>query len=265
MCQSRAQLTPMTFLLTMKMPKIFLLNSVVCAAAVWPLHTLAQPFDITTFDPTSTGPWSEVAATTLVVPKVGNGSITLDGAASAQEYGGFQGVTVTPGTNAWILDFPGDRVWDGPNDSSFTYWLAHDDDNLYVGVQAKDDVVNSDDTNSSFWKDDAIEIVVDALTDRLDNNTDNSKDPVGGHNYVNFQGRFSAWDETLGQIGTMTWATGVAWKYGANEDVFGVGKAVAGGWQMEVRFKKRMFEVATRGNKRRNGSRMGFNMGMDDD
>src|SRR6266487_2170213 len=59
--------------------------------------TLAQPFDLFTFDTTSTGPWSEVGRTTLMVPKVPNGSVVLDGAASSQEYGGFQGVTVTPG------------------------------------------------------------------------------------------------------------------------------------------------------------------------
>lgn len=227
--------------------------------------TLAQPFDISTFDTTAKGSWSEVGKTTLMVPKVANGSVKLDGAASDAEYGGFKGVAVTPGDNAWILDFPADRSWDNAADSSFTFWLAHDDDNLYVGVHAKDDVVTSDDPNAAFWKDDAIEIVVDALTDRFDNNTDTSKDPVGGHNYVNFQGRFSAWDEAGGKVGTTTWATGVDWKYGETGDVFGFGKSVAGGWQMEVRFKKRMFEDAKAGNKLKNGYRMGFNIGMDDD
>src|SRR5688500_13635236 len=156
---------------------------------------IGQPFDIQTFDTTAQGPWSALSSTTLLVPKVANGSVNLDGAASTAEYGGFTPVTVTPGTNAWILDFPGDRVWDGPEDSSFSFWLAHDDDNLYVGVQVQDDVVTSDDPNAAFWKDDSIEIVVDALLDRFDNNTDNSNDPVGGHSYVNFQGRFPAWDE----------------------------------------------------------------------
>jgi hypothetical protein len=42
-------------------------------------------------------------------------------------------------------------------------WLAHDDDNFYIGVQVKDDVVNSDDPMGSFWNDDATEIQVDAL------------------------------------------------------------------------------------------------------
>jgi hypothetical protein len=225
----------------------------------------AQPFDILSFDPTSTGPWSERGKTTLTVPKVANGSVALDGSVTSQEYGGSAGTTVTPGVNAWILDFPDDRAWDGPNDSSFTFFLAHDDDYFYVGVNVKDDVINSDDPNATFWKDDAIEIVVDALSDRYDNNTDLSNDPYGGHSYINFQGRFSAWDEAGQAIGSQTWASGVPWTYGANGDVFGFGKAVAGGWSMEVRFKKRLFQDPAVHNKLKNGFRMGFNIGLDDD
>src|SRR5437870_363433 len=123
--------------------KKLLFSSLVFASVVSPRVIFAQPFDITTFDPTSQGPWSEPGRTTLMVPKVPNGSVKLDGAASSQEYGGFVGITVTPGENAWILDEPADRTWDGPDDSSFTYWLAHDDDLFYVGVPAKDDGVNS--------------------------------------------------------------------------------------------------------------------------
>lgn len=224
-----------------------------------------QNFDISTFDPTAQGPWSELYRTTLMVPKVANGSVKQDGTVSSAEYGGFTGVEVTPGVNAWILDFPGDRVWDSPQDSSFTYWLAHDDDFLYVGVNVKDDVVNSDNPNAAFWNDDAIEIVVDALLDRHDNNTDSSKDPVGGHNYVNYQGRFSAWDEAANAKGGTSWASAVDWTYGASGDVFGSGKSVAGGWHMEVKFHKKMFEDPTAKNKLRNGYVMGFNIGMDDD
>lgn len=234
-----------------------LLSTVPCA--------LAQPFDIYQFDPAAQGPWSDFTRTTLVVPKVPNGSVKLDGSASSAEYGGFQGITVTPGDNAWILDFPGDRTWDGPEDSSFTYWLAHDDENLYVGVHVKDDVVNTDDPNTAFWKDDAIEIVVDALNDRLDTNTDASKDPFGGHCYVNFEGRFSAWDDAGGVVAAQTWSSAVDWSYGASGDVFGFGKAVAGGWQMEARLKKRLFESPDAGNKLKSGYIMGFNIGLDDD
>lgn len=245
--------------------KKFLYSSFVSALVLLPSSAFGQAFDLANIDPTAKGPWSDVSKTTLFVPKVSNGSVILDGAAGSPEYGGFKAVTVTPDVNAWVLDYPADRAWNNAADSSFTYWLAHDDDYFYVGVQVKDDVVNSDDPNASFWKDDAIEIVIDALADRFDNNTDTAKDTVGGHSYVNFKGRFSAWDDTAGKIAATTWATGVDWKYGETGDVYGVGKEVAGGWQMEVRFKKRLFEDSKAGNKLKNGYRMGFNIGMDDD
>ncbi|MHC1770029.1 MAG: sugar-binding protein [Verrucomicrobiia bacterium] len=227
----------------------------------------APLYDIYDFVTTAEGPWSDIAKTTLEVPKVNNGSVKIDGAVSPAEYGGFSGVSVTPGVNAWILDYPGDRSWTGPADSSFTYWLAHDDDYLYVGVDVKDDVVNSDDPNASFWKDDAVEIVVDALNDRIDNNTDNANDAYGGHCYVNYLGRFSRWDDAADQIITdnQTWSSGVDWTYGQTGDVYGLGKEVPGGWSMEVRLNKRMFENSEAGNKLEDGYVMGFNIGLDDD
>ena len=237
----------------------------ICAGALSPSLAWSQTFDILTFDPVATGPWSEVAATTLTVPKVANNSIKLDADVTSAEYGGFKGVTVTPGVNAWILNYPDDRSWDGPADSSFTYYLAHDDTNFYVGVDVKDDIVNSDDPNASFWKDDAIEIVVDALNDRIDNNTDNSNDKYGGHCYFNYLGKFSKWDDDTGTINGQTWSSAVEWTYGEKGDVFGFGKAVAGGWKLEVRLNKRLFEDPSVTNKLEKGYVMGFNIGLDDD
>jgi hypothetical protein len=225
------------------------------------------------FDTASSGPWLSTARTTLVVPKVSNNSITLDGFPSDAEYGGFPGITVIPsptgsGHNGWILDFPGDNAWDGPADSSFTFFLAHDDNYLYVGVKTQDDIVNSDNVNSSFWSDDAIELVIDALADGYDDNTDNDAtgDQYGGHNYLNYQGRFSGWDDAGNTKNSSTsWANAVDWKYGKTNEVFGFGKSVTGGWQLEARFRKSLFENPLAGNKLRNGYRMGFNIGLDDD
>ena len=226
----------------------------------------SQPFDIKSFDGTAPGPWSDIAKTSLTVPKVANGSIKLDANPSSAEYGGFQDITVTPGVNAWILDYPDDRVSDGPADSSFTYWLAHDDTYFYVGVDVKDDIINSDDSNDAFWKDDSIEIIVDALNDRLDNNTDASNDPYGGHCYANYQGRFSRWDDAAGTINGQTWSSAIAdWKYGPSDEVYGFGTNTVGGWKMEMRFKKTFFEDPAASNKLDDGYVMGFNIGLDDD
>jgi hypothetical protein len=252
-------------LMKTSMSSIKTLIIILCTGAMGSSLARAQTYDIMGFDPTATGPWSDVTNTTLTVPKVPNGSVKLDAEVSSVEYGGFKGISVTPGVNAWILDYPEDRVWDGPADSSFTYWLAHDDTYFYVGVEVKDDVVNSDDPNAAFWKDDAIEILVDALNDRLDNNTDNSNDAYGGHCYVNYQGKFSKWDDDTGTINGQTWSSALAWTYGETGDIFGFGKAVTGGWKVEVRFNKRLFEDPAATNKLANGYRMGFNIGLDDD
>jgi hypothetical protein len=226
---------------------------------------LGQGFSVQDFDSTSAGPWSAVSTTVTGVAKVPNGSVNIDGKFTAAEYGNIPGVTVTPGDNAWLLDFPADRQWDGPEDSSFTFWLAHDDDNLYVAIKAQDDIVNSDDTNDAFWKDDSIEILVDAFNDRYDINTDSSNDEYGGHNYVNYLGRFSRWDDATDEKIDGAWSTGVDWAYGEDGDIFGIGDETEGGWEMEVRFNKRMFESPDQGNKLSNGARMGFNIGLDDD
>ena len=217
------------------------------------------------FDPTATGPWSDVEHTTVTVPQVIDGSITLDGKPNEAEYGGFEGVEVIPVENAWVLDFPGDRQWDGPDDSSFTFWLAHDTDFLYVGVDVKDDIVNSDDDNGAFWKDDAIEIVTDVWNDNYDNNTDASNDTHGGHNYVNYEGRFSAWDDEGEAITNPRWSSGVDWTYGEEGDIFGFGEETETGWNMEVRFHKRLFEDPEAEIKLEEGATMGFNIGLDDD
>lgn len=226
-------------------------------------------FDVQSFDSTSTGPWSDVELTTAVVPQVVDGAVTLDGKPGDSEYGGFEGITVTPGDNAWLLDFPGDRQWDGPEDSSFTFWLAHDTTYLYVGIDAQDDVVNSDDPNAQFWRDDAIEIVTDVWNDNYDNNTDSSMDAYGGHSYVNYEGRFSAWDEENEVAAGGRWSSALEseWTYGDGDedDIFGFGEETETGWNMEIRFNKRLFEDPDANIELVEGARMGFNIGMDDD
>jgi len=247
------------------------LRPFLCGLMLFGLPTLVfAQFNPLDFDSTSTGPWSDIEATTLVVPQIADGSFTLDGVPSPSEYGGFGGVNVTPGVNAWSLDFPGDRTWDDAEDSSFTFFLAHDTNYFYVGVNALDDVVNSDDENGAFWKDDSIEIVTDVWNDNYDNNTDNSNDPYGGHFYANYEGRFSAWNEEAGEIDGTRFSSAVTdWTWGpeATEefDVAGFGEETETGWNMELRFHKRLFEDPEAEIKLVEGTRMGFNIGMDDD
>ena len=235
------------------------------AVGIVPLHA-QNPDDVLNFDVSEEGPWSDLERTTVVVPQIPDGSVEMDGLVSSKEYGGTEGTEVLPGINAWILDFPGDRSWDAPEDSSFTFWLAHDSANLYVGVEVKDDVVNSDNEPAALWKDDSIEIVIDALNDDYDNNTDNSSDLYGGHCYISFDGRFSEWDPDGESIIGTRWSSGVDWSFGEEDGkIWTKGEEVEGGWQLEARFPKVIFEDPDAGNKLEDGYVMGFNIGVDDD
>ncbi len=138
-----------------------------CGLMLW-CALLCMPMvwaEIPQLDPTTEGPWSDVERTTLTIPLIPDGSVTMDGSVSQEEYGNFPGQLVDPEVNAWILDFPGDRQWDDSADSSFTFFLAHDTDYFYVGIDAKDEILNQDDP-TALWKDDSVEIIVDALNDR---------------------------------------------------------------------------------------------------
>ena len=227
-------------------------------------------FDIFDFDQTAEGPWSDIEHTTSTAPKVPNGSIVLDGNITPEEYGGFAGTTVIGGIHGHINAWPADRSWNNPADSSFVFYLAHDDTWVYVAVDVKDDVVNTDNVPRQYWADDAIEIVADVQNDDYDVNTDNSADPYGGHLYFNYEGKTSDTVYPSGikdTTGVQRWATAVDWTYGdgADDDMFGFGKQVPGGWRTEMRFKKRLFEDPDLGNKLDNGFVMGFNIGVDDD
>ena len=225
-----------------------------------------EVFDIYDFDSTAEGPWSDIENTTVTAPKVANGSITVDGDVSDAEYGGFEGVEVVPGTTGWILDYPPDREWDGPDDSSFSFWVAHDDEYFYVGVVAADDIENIDQPPETAWRDDAIEVIIDAFNDDYDVNTDNSQDEYGGHLYATYDGGFSEWlpeEEAIHE--RMRFSSAVDWTYGEDSDVFVAGKEEDPGWKLEMKLSKRMFESPDEGNKLDDGYEMGFNIGVDDD
>ncbi|MCP4192839.1 MAG: sugar-binding protein [Pirellulaceae bacterium] len=247
-----------------------LLLSILCCCGQ---ASYAEVFDIFDFDESEEGAWSDIDLTTLTVPLVADGSIQLDGSSSSAEYGSFEGRTVSPGSpdgsvgNAWILGYAINKDWQGADDSEFTFYLAHDTDFLYVGVEVKDDAVYSDNENGQFWKDDAIEIVVDANNSRANVNTDKRTEffnDYGGHNYVNYEGRFSRWDDDL-EESSPGWANEVDWEWGPDGQIYGFGEETDTGWAMETKFHKSQFEDPDGGGPIEIGDRIGFNIGMDDD
>ncbi|MEW6239158.1 MAG: sugar-binding protein [Candidatus Omnitrophota bacterium] len=226
-----------------------------------------NPQDVLNFDETLEGPWSDIAKTTISIPKVANGSVKLDGAVSSVEYGGFQAIPVEPGVNAWILNFATTKDWKSQDDSSFSFYAAYDDNFLYVGVDVKDDVVRSNDPNAQFWKDDAVEILIDPLNTRYDYNYDSTNNYYGGHVYFNYEGRFSPWDDSAGipRAGQTLWSSLAEWYYGEDKEVYGFGKESANGWIMEMKFHKMNFEDPESDFKWVKGEDIAFNIGLDDD
>ncbi len=222
-----------------------------------------NPDDVINFDVTAEGPWSDIAKTTLTIPKVADGAIVLDGSLSSGEYGGFTGVPVIPGDGAWILDYAEVKDWQSPEDTSFTFYLAYDDNYLYIGMDVKDDTVISNNPPAEFWRDDSTEILIDPLNTRYDVNLDGVENFFGGHAYFNWQGLFSSWENDA-QRG-IVWATLADWAYGESEEVYAFGKEVAGGYVTEIRLNKVCFIDPLTTFEWKEGQNMAFNVGLDDD
>lgn len=236
-----------------------------------PVAAIAQNIpgqaEIEAFDHTAEGPWSDIERTTLVVPKVNDASVALDGTITSSEYGGFPAVDLVPITNAWPLNFPDPRFWDGPEDSSAQFWLAHDDTYFYIAVDVTDDVVNVDDTSENNWRDDSVELFFDAQNTKYDVRS-NGNSPYGGHDGIAADGNQRAWDYDLEQpngFAMSQFATDVDWTNGPEGDVWAVGVETDRGYAVEVRYHKRLFEDPETGNKLENDYVMGFNLAVDDE
>ncbi|MBI1390164.1 MAG: hypothetical protein GC154_17120 [bacterium] len=217
--------------------------------------------DAVNFNEKTDGPWSDVANTTITIPKVS--SVQLDASVSSAEYGGFTGINVIPAETGWVLNYAAAKNFEGPDDTSFTWYMAYDDNNLYIGLTVKDDVVRSNDPPASFWKDDSVELVIGPYNDRYSINTDDQTQAydVGGHVYFNYQGVISA-DRAAGDV---KFSNGVQWVYGENGDVFAVGKETPGGWTLEARIGKSMLNLNGNGLDMKQGSVFDFDIGLDDD
>jgi hypothetical protein len=219
------------------------------------------------FDETAEGPWSDLTRTTITIPKVPNGFIKQDAEVSSNEYGKFAGVEVIPVENAWVLGYATTKNWEGPDDSSFTFYAAYDDNYLYIGLVVKDDVVRSNDLPPAFWKDDAVEIVLDPTNSPADTNTDAVLLPYGGHPYFNYLGVFSDWDEATQAVNPNRdrWSQAIEWQFGEDKEVYALGKETSTGWTLEIKFHKNNFKNADGGSDMLENNKWAFNIGLDDD
>ena len=54
-------------------------------------------------------------------------------------------------------------AWAGPEDSSGKFYLLWDDENIYIAVVMKDDVLSQNKTDGSIWNADAVEVFFSTL------------------------------------------------------------------------------------------------------
>lgn len=197
------------------------------------------------FDYGSDGPWNDPELTTMTVPKVANGGVTLDGVVSAEEYGGFESIDLIPGDTAWPLNWPNEREWDGPDDSSFRFYLAHDDDNLYIGVNVKDDVLSQDAAQpTQYWQDDAIELVIDPVnivppdTIGFSGGLNGKEFLWGAHTYFTYNEKMRGIDPETGEDSLNQSFLASVWTFGPDGDISSKGTQSDTGWMLEVRIAK---------------------------
>ncbi len=220
----------------------------IIALLILPLSAFAQTDKILDFDYSADGPWNDPELTEMEVPKVPVGAITLDGQVSAGEYGGFESIDIIPAESGWPLNWPGEREWDGPDDSSFKFYLAHDEDNIYLGVDVKDDVLSQDaEASGSFWQDDAIEVII--LPDNLippdltgvPRGLNGATFDWGAHTYFTYNEKMRGiepnGEDSLGQ----SWAAS-DWTFGPDGDITSKGSETDTGWMLEVRIAKRLLQ-----------------------
>lgn len=218
------------------------------------------------------GPWTDVENTTLEVQKVPNGSVVVDGNVNAAEYAGMEAIEISP-ENGYVLMWPGDREWEGPADSAFEFSIVHDDEFVYFGITATDDVLFVDNPGHIVWQDDSIEFRFDVSGLGFDVNYDSVRSRYGGVCKVTGLGRFTEWDEENNSmlVGESRFAT--AFEEGGMEpfvlaedgDVWSAGSQTDTTWAVELKLHKKLLEDPELDNPLEDGNFIRFNIGINDD
>ena len=171
---------------------------------------------------------------------------TIDGIINADEYAGSEASSID--RNTGIYNIPsGDDTWED-GDHSYTAWITHDDEAVYVAVDVVDDMLFNDSADpgsedGNTWVDDSVEIFFDA---------DDSND--SGRGGQNFEGQYvftanGAWRDNEANNP----------QFGEDGDWFAATTETASGFAIEFKVKKSaLLEPA-------DGTTMGFNIALNDD
>lgn len=171
---------------------------------------------------------------------------TIDGVIDPDEYAGAQAEVVNGNTGVYNIP-SGDDTWE-EGDSSYTYWVTHDDDAVYVGVDVVDDEIFTDSADAGSedgqtWVDDSIEIFFDP---------DDSND--SGRGDKEFEGQYvltanGAWRDNEANNP----------QFGENDDWYAVTSETEDGYAVEFRVNKSALLDPE------DGDMLGWNVALNDD
>jgi hypothetical protein len=170
----------------------------------------------------------------------------IDGVIGADEYTNAELIYITPHNGLYDLA-SGDDAWDS-GDHSFSAWVTHDYEAVYVAVDLRDDIIVTDSADAGTedgqtWNDDSVEIFFDS---------DDSND--AGRGTKGFEGQYvlsanGAWRDNEANNP----------KFGKSGDWFAATSTTGKGYQVEFKIKKSALSNPA------DGASLGFNIAINDD
>ena len=170
----------------------------------------------------------------------------IDGVIGADEYTNAELIYITPHNGLYDLA-SGDDAWDS-SDHSFSAWVTHDYEAVYVAVDLRDDIIVTDSADAGTedgqtWNDDSVEIFFDS---------DDSND--AGRGTKGFEGQYvlsanGAWRDNEANNP----------KFGKSGDWFAATSTTGKGYQVEFKIKKSALSNPA------DGASLGFNIAINDD
>lgn len=185
-----------------------------------------------------------IGGRTYTAPK--SSTPEIDGVVNAAEYEGAKTIVLNRHTGSYHIGVGNDEWEDG--DHSLTAWVVHDDEAIYVGIDAVDDQIFTDTAEAGSedgqtWVDDSVEIFFDADESNL----------AGRDLEKQFEGQY-----VLTPNGARRDNEANNPSFGETGDWFAATTETDEGYQMEFRVTKASLGIA-------DDASVGFNIAMNDD